>query len=130
MHRSRSILPLLALLAAAACGGGDDAERPDGPRTGAEADSAGMYGLPAEPRVTPAESASAARAVQAHADSVRAAVLEQSGGGDEAARARQPRVDNSVEGRYRACMQQAQSAEEPMRARLVAACERIRVQEN
>jgi hypothetical protein len=126
MRRHVSFL-LMTLLAAAACGGGDEDGRPKGQRTGAEADADGAYTSPEGPVVTPAESAQAHRDVQRHADSVRDAVVRASGGEPERSR-RAPRAATSVEGRYRACMRQAEVSEEPVRARLIAACGNIRNQ--
>ena len=124
MRRHLSFL-LMTLLAAAACGGGDEDGRPKGQRTGAEADADGAYTPPDGPVVTPAESAQAHRDVQRHADSVRDAVIRASGGEPERSR-RAPRTATSVEGRYRECMRLAEVADEPVRARLVAACANLR----
>jgi hypothetical protein len=127
MRRRTLSFLLVTLIAAAACGGGDDAGRPRAPRTAAQADSAGRY-APVDPVVTPAESARAQRAVQRHADSVRDAVLRASGGERERTRRAAPTREASVEERYRDCMEQAEVAEEPVRARLAAACANIRNQ--
>lgn len=117
---------VLLAFALAACR--DREEAPGAQRTGGGADSAGIV-QPPEPRVTPAESARAARAVQRHVDSMRAAVLRESGlPPDEPRRRRAPRVDNSPRARYESCMAQAQQSDEPVRSRLVAACENIRRQ--
>lgn len=124
----RLSFPILVLsLAVLACGGGDE-ERPRGQRTGAQADSAGMMGMPGEERVTPEESASAAREVQRHADSVRDAVRRASGGPAEEESAPTPAREPSVRERYEACMAQARAGEAEVRSRLEQACENIRNQ--
>lgn len=123
----RLSVPILVLsLSVLACGGGDE-DRPRGQRTGAQADSAGMMGMPGEERVTPEESASAAREVQRHADSVRDAVRRASGPAEEE-RASAPARAASVRERYEACMAQARAGEAEVRPRLEAACANIRNQ--
>jgi hypothetical protein len=123
----RRTIPTILLLSLFALGCGGDDERPRGQRTGAQADSAGMMGMPGEEMVTPEESASAARDVQRHADSVRDAVRRASGPAEEE-RASAPARAASVRERYEACMAQARAAEAEARPRLEAACANIRNQ--
>jgi hypothetical protein len=124
--RSRTLCILLLPLFAAACGGDED--RPAGQRTGAQADSAGMMGMPGEEMYTPEESAQAAHDVQRHTDSMRAAVLKASGGEPAAEDVPAPPPVLSVKERYEACIRQANAADEPVRARLAQACANIRNQ--
>lgn len=120
---------LLVALALAGCADDAAEERPAGQRTGARADSAAVVAAPEPPRVTPAESARAARAVQSHSDSIRRAAEAEAGvRRDERAPAPRPRAGNSREERYRACAAQAEAAPEEVRARLQRACENIRNQ--
>lgn len=125
MTRRQSVPIFLLSLFALACGG-DDEERPAGQRTGAQADSAGMMGIPGEPMVTPEESATAAREVQAHADSIREAVRRASGA-DEADVPVPPRELSKRE-RYERCMEQARAADGEARTRLEQACANSRNQ--
>jgi hypothetical protein len=122
-------LPIVVLaLALAACGDrGEEAEEADSAEHGVlESDSAWTVDAP-EPRLTPAESARAVRAIQRHSDSVRDAVRREAGlPVNEAPRRPSPPVDDSPEARYASCMEQALQLEAPMRDRIVAACERSR----
>jgi hypothetical protein len=118
-------------LALAACGDrGEEAEEADSAEHGVlESDSAWTVDAP-EPRLTPAESARAVRAIQRHSDSVRDAVRREAvPPGEEAPRRRpSPPVDDSPRARYESCLEQARQLEAPMRERIIAACERSRPQ--